>query len=92
MEREPGLELEDGRLLVADRAAEEAAGDRSEEDREVPDAGIDEASGHLGGDECEGGAGDRSADGEGDNDGPSLPGQVLCVRLNDALGLVCHPV
>jgi hypothetical protein len=82
------VELEDGRLLVAGRAAEEVAGDRSEENREVPNAGVYRPTGHLRGDEGEGGP----CEGSADDGGPSLPGQVLRIRLNDALGLVCHPV
>jgi putative serine protease PepD len=91
VQRHLSLEAEADRTPLAERPAEEATGDRPEEDGEVAGAaGRDQVVGQESRDAAERCADDRAADGPVEDDGGRLPEKVLRVLLDDALVQIGH--
>jgi hypothetical protein len=90
-QRHLGLEAQTEGAPVADRAGEEAAGDRAEEDGEVLRASRNQAVGEKSGSGAESGPADGAADGKADDDGRSPLQKMLRVLLDDALVQIFHP-
>jgi hypothetical protein len=90
VERELRLEAQADRLLLAERAPDEAARDAAEEDGEVVDPGRDDAVREETRHRTEDCAAHRAGHGQRHERRRRLAGEMLCIELDDALGRFGH--
>jgi hypothetical protein len=90
-QRHLGLKAQPEGAPIADRAGEEAACDRTEQDGEVLRAARNQAVGEEPGSSAESGAADHPDNGKGDDNGRGPFQKMPCVLLDDALVQIFHP-